>query len=577
MSSQKLLLLLTGITVVIYFFSFNSPFIWDDEQFITKNIYVQNFDIEKILTTNTVAGAGVQSNYYRPLTTFSFALDYKIWGANPFGFHLTNTVLHIGAGLLLFLLLLETGIAPVVSFFVALIFLIHPVQVEAVAYINSRGDSFYALLLFSSVLLFARSLRSRKKKAIFFRILSVTLFLLSMLAKETALVGILLFPLAIFLDWCKHHFRLKQIKIQYSHELWTIGLMIAGAGAYILLRFTWLRFGNLLNYYVLQNAYSQHLWIRLLTFTKVFWIYIDILLFPFRLHMERSVGIVTSAVSVWPVFFVLLLAAMGYLVYKEFRRTHTIYIGTSFLLFLLFLIPVSGIIPINGILYEHWLYLPLIGFYLTIFSLWHTYVPKHNFSAIKSSILFFAVCIMLLYSILSIMQIRIWSDPVAFYTYTLQFTDSPRLRNNLGIEYASRGNIDLALTEYKKAIALSDTYPQTHNNIANIYKAEGKYKDAESEYKKALTMDPSFSQAFFNYVDLYLREKRYSDALIFMEINAGRDKQHTDVTFRLLLGETLYKLGQKDKAETAFQQALSASHNDTSVATFIQQIEQGIR
>ena len=90
MSTKKLVLILIGATFLAYFSSFSNPFIWDDEQFITSNAYVRNFDIGKIFTTNTVAGAGVQSNYYRPLTTLSFAVDTAIWGSNPFGFHLTN-------------------------------------------------------------------------------------------------------------------------------------------------------------------------------------------------------------------------------------------------------------------------------------------------------------------------------------------------------------------------------------------------------------------------------------------------------------------------------------------------------
>lgn len=76
----KLALILNATVGFAYFSSLGNPYIWDDEQFITTNQYVQTFDISKLFTTSTTSGVGVVSNYYRPVSSIAFAIDAKIWG-----------------------------------------------------------------------------------------------------------------------------------------------------------------------------------------------------------------------------------------------------------------------------------------------------------------------------------------------------------------------------------------------------------------------------------------------------------------------------------------------------------------
>src|SRR5260221_7729681 len=407
MSTKKLILILIAVTFLAYFSSFSNPFIWDDEQFITRNVYVQNFDIQKIFTTNTVAGAGVQSNYYRPLTTLSFAIDAKIWGQNPFGFHLTNFLLHLGAGLMLFFLLVElfswgakpgtvrylakagAGLYP--AFFIALFFLIHPVQTEAVTYINSRGDSLYAFFLFGSLWLFASSLRGRSKatdaaiskgsrllrfaryrtvlgftRNDVIRILAVIgFFVASLLSKEIALAGVGLFIVILILSFFRHSADSERSVENSRIRSWMrltqddnikkgiiiIGLIVLIIIAYIILRFTVLRFANIVNFYGGDNQYTRSLAIRLFTFCKVLWTYLGLLLWPYPLHMERSIELVRSFFSFWVLGILGLFGGLGIFGIFEIKKRGTAWILFGLLWFLIMLVPSSGIIPINGILY----------------------------------------------------------------------------------------------------------------------------------------------------------------------------------------------------------------------------------
>src|SRR5258708_6112431 len=93
------------ILVVVGFFtyvnSFHNQFLCVDDYFISQNLLIKSLKYTpQIFTSNTIAGAGQISDYYRPLTSLSFAVDHAIWGWNVVGFHLTNTLLHIGVGVM---------------------------------------------------------------------------------------------------------------------------------------------------------------------------------------------------------------------------------------------------------------------------------------------------------------------------------------------------------------------------------------------------------------------------------------------------------------------------------------------
>jgi len=511
MSIRKLILILIAAAFVAYFSSFGNPFIWDDEQFITSNSYVQNFDIEKIFTTNTVAGAGVQSNYYRPLSTLSFAVDAKLWGINPFGFHLTNFLFHLGSGLILFGLLIrlfsmaegDSGLYP--AFFIALFFLIHPVQTEAVTYINSRGDSMYAFFLFLSLWLFVKM----PKNIALFRILAIIfLYICSLLLKEIALAGLGLFILIWWLCLSlpvqtrgliqknkKIQLLLLNLKVKSSFQnnsFFIVSILTVMVTIYLILRTTVLNFGNTFNFYGFDNEYTRSLLVRLFTFCKVLWVYFGILLWPYPLHMERTVELVRSFWDPWVLSILVLFLLVFVLAWRQFKKGNP-WILFGFLWFLIMLIPGSGIIPVNGILYEHWLYLPMVGILIMLYGAWNFLGPMIQSIKTTKILISFVVFISILYIFLTIRQNNIWADPITFYRYTLQFAPwSARLHNNLAMTYAQTGGIDQAILEYRKGIKLGASYPQIHYNLGNAYIAKGENELAKREYQEALQLAPEW-------------------------------------------------------------------------------------
>ena len=128
------------------------------------------------------------SLFYRPIATLSYSLDYSIWGLNPFGYHLTDLILHILVSLSVFLVLLRlTEGKPAVAWLGAVIFTVHPILVESVPAIPRRHDTMAVLFLLVSLLLFIKHLSGQERRRVYL-FGSLVCYLLALGAKEIAVI-----------------------------------------------------------------------------------------------------------------------------------------------------------------------------------------------------------------------------------------------------------------------------------------------------------------------------------------------------------------------------------------------------
>ncbi|HQP10435.1 MAG TPA: hypothetical protein PKV41_03540, partial [Candidatus Omnitrophota bacterium] len=205
-SSQHAALILLAAILAVVFFSYypslkNGFVFWDDDVHLYENVSVQTLDLEHIgdLFTSKV------NKIYIPLTTLSFAVEYHFFKDNPFIYHLDNLLLHLGVVALVFWLGMRLGLSAAASGAAALLFGIHPMRVESVAWITERKDVLYAffymaaLVSYSKYLDFTNSTPALQIKRNYgFLVLTVMLGILSMLAKPMALS----LPLILLLmDW----------------------------------------------------------------------------------------------------------------------------------------------------------------------------------------------------------------------------------------------------------------------------------------------------------------------------------------------------------------------------------------
>lgn len=582
-NNLKQILILAIIALAAYLPSFGNEFVWDDEQFIYNNEYVQNANFKKIFTTNTIAGAGETSSYYRPLTTASFAVDYAIWDFKPFGFHLTNTILHTAAGILFLIYLINIGLSKNKSFWVSAIFLSHPLQTEAVVYANSRGDSMYVFYAMLGLLSFSLLLKKNYPKIQIYdleikfgkttlAIFSVVFYLFSVLGKEIGIATLGLFFLTFIIFHYKIllTFKIKKVARIFSkniHEAIVLLSLLLTAVGYLLFRSKVIHIASNLSGFRDGTPYGDSLYVRLHTFTKAIWIYFGLIIAPYQLHMERDIEILTSPLSIWLALTVILLLVLLTSGLKEYKKRKTVYIWFGSLWYFSMLVPVSGIIPINGLIYEHWLYMPIIGFLITVYGLINLFFKDKLNKYLK----YFLPILVGIYILLTIKQNYIWATPVRFYAHTLKFANTARLHNNLAMAYAVEGRYEVAIDSYKKAIEISDFYPQTHYNLGNTYAELQNLEMAKQEYLIALKMNENFFPAYSSLIKIFIFEKDYENAESLASKLQENDPENQELmTLRIQL---LYTLKNETKAEKVSEEFLIANNYSKQSLKYIQSLK----
>ena len=454
---NKNLLIIVTVGFLLYLPSLFGPFLWDDEDFVYANQYVKEFRIDKFFIDSQTAGRGKLSNYYRPIPQIAYATTHSIFGFNPFWFHLLNVLVHIGAActvLAFFKIFLKTGEdkANSIPFLISLFFLIHPVQTEAVSYISGLSDPLFVLFGFLSLSFFM--LRDDRKNMI---PLSLFFFALSLLSKETGLVFL---PLIFLLNWKKS---------------WPF---VIAAGSYLWYHFTFINSFDINSAWG-NTPYANSVLTRLSTFIQNIFLYVQLLIFPKELFMERDYSIVIqkNIFNIYSIVFVIINVVLLLVIRKS--KILLFY----FFAFYISFIPSTGLVLINGIFYEHFLYLPMVFFFAFIIIL----LPKNKL------LLYCFIGLLVLFSVRNIVRQFDWNDSIRFYSQTLERAPkSLRIINGLGMAYAEKGEFDNAIRQYSKIIRLNPNVPNAYHNIANIYAAQGKINEAEQNYLKALEVDPTF-------------------------------------------------------------------------------------
>jgi tetratricopeptide (TPR) repeat protein len=268
---------------------------------------------------------------------------------------------------------------------------------------------------------------------------------------------------------------------------------------YIALRLTILNFENIANYYP-QN-FSQSIFIRIITFLRIFLIYLSLIFFPKDLHMERSINI-SENITFDVICGLVIISFLLIISILKFKK-HPI-LSFGILWFLISLSIHSNVLVIkSALLYEHWLYIPLFGIFLALFYFLHQ-ISKNKIFFQKMLIAFYIVFVILL-GIRTIIRNNDWKDPITFYTKTLKYAPSSyRVLNNLGMAYAEKGEFIEAKKYYLQAIEVNKKNPIAYHNLANVFQEEKNFEEAEKLYQKAISLDENFYPAYSGLLKLYI-------------------------------------------------------------------------
>ncbi|MFN3551224.1 MAG: tetratricopeptide repeat protein [Endomicrobiia bacterium] len=481
------LIFISIITFIVYSNVIDGKFLFDDEHFILRNVYITDWKyIKNIFFSNITSGAGLKDNFYRPLSTFIWLIINKTFGLNNKIFHIINILFHITNALLIYLTIFKIFNTKTIAFLASLFFALHPVNTEAVCYISGLGDPLSFVFVLLCIYLYILLREKNNSTKIFIFIISN---ILAILSKERGVV------LPALLVITEIYFSIKEKKtllyfLKNKSYLLTIYIFSSLLSIlWFISRLTIFNFQNTFNFFRLPNVYSQNLYVRIFTFLNAFTEYLKLIIKPYPLYMERTLPVFLNFFNLKVIFgFSLIILIMILSIIKLKKYPEIFY---SFGWFLICLLPTSGIIPINALFMEHWLYFSMFGVCIFISLL------LKNYNWLKIFISF----VLIIFAILTYEQTFIWLEPYTFFKHILKYNpNSVAANNNFAMAAVEKGELETAIFHYKKAISLDDTFPQPHHNLARIYVSLGEINQAIEEYNKALKIDPDF---IYSHIDLF--------------------------------------------------------------------------
>ncbi len=513
---------------LVYHNCLGGDFIWDDLGLVKNNIYIRGWsNLPVIFTQNIWSGVGEGSTLYRPLQIATYLLDYSLWNLNPAGYHFTNVLLHILAALTLYWLLCLLFKNQILALFSSLLFVAHPVQVEAVAYIAGRADPLAAIFIFISFAFYLRFLQSKKMLILVMAGLS---FILALLSRENALV----LPALLLLY---HYVFKKKLEPKSFRPFLVI------ASVYIILR---LAFKGTVFYDIpAASTLAQ----RTPGFLAALASYSRILLQPFNLHMEYG-----NLYFSWFCPEVLLGAGILLLLFagilKSRQRQPLVCFSLSW--FIITLLPSANLYPINAYMAEHWLYLPSIGFFVIIGQSFAFLYARGRLRLLALAAL---ICLLIFYTDLTIKQNAYWQSEKFFYKRTLFYGPSnARVHNNLGNLYLRSGNIDAAIKEYLRAIEISPGFAYAYRNLGDLYCTIGNPEAGIKMYLMAVRADPRYAPAYNNICNTYISSGRNEEGIKYCQIALGLDNSLASAYYNL--SNAYYNLGNKNEAMQMLKESI---------------------
>ena len=495
-----LLLISTGV----YLNTLWSDFVYDDNLQIIKNHWIRN-----IAYLPEVFGKGVwgfrgssmpASNYYRPVMYFIYMLDYRIFGLAPWGFHLVNVLLNAAVCMLIFFVAkrllwncseTDRQELDLVPFAVAVIFAVHPIHTEVVAWVACVPElsfTFFYLLSFYFYMGFQHERGLKNKSAVVF---SVASFFIAMLSKEPAVT----LPAVLF---C-YDYVIKKSKNRPSEYIWRYLPYFMAIAAYFALRFHALHGFSPDTPHWKLSAYQN-----VINIFPLFVKYLGKLALPLNLnafyefHPSQSVldPEVLFGLAVTVVFFIVFLILLK-------RRS---ILSFGLIIIAVPLLPVLYIPAIGrNVFTERYLYLPVFGFSLLLCLLVVRTMARHP--RLSRTTMVCILCLVVVYSGMTMGRNRIWKNDFALWSDTVRKSPGEAIpHNNLGLAYSAKGWVDKAINEYRLALKISPDISLAHYNLGGAYYDKGWVDRAIEEYQHALEISPDDSDAHNNLGLSYFRK-----------------------------------------------------------------------
>ena len=525
---------------------------------------------------NLVAGGR-----YRPMTLVTFALEWQLFGRNPFVGHLINILLYGLVGVVLYHLLLQffrPEKDQVYAYFVALvatlIFVAHPLHTEAVANIKGRDE---IMTLLGSLLALYLSFRAYYSKKPIFAVAASIVFFLGLLSKENAITFLAIVPLSYW-------FFTKASVLTIVKQS---GPFFIAAFAFLLIRYFVLKgqLGGELPMELMNNPYlkiegNQYVEFtggeKLATILFTLGKYVQLLIFPYPLthdYYPRHVEIMTM--GNWKVILSLLFyLGIGAIALFRLRKKDVISFGILF--YLLTLSIVSNIVfPVGTNMSERFMFMPSVGFAIIVAVLLFRLAKKmggtqFNFGHLTKSFGLLGL-ILLIFSVQTFSRNFAWKDNFTLFTTDIKTSQrSAKLCNAVGGELTTKSAnekdplkkkkmLEEAVVHLNKALTIHPTYKNTYLLLGNAYSYQDQFEKSIEHYNKALRLDSNYKDALNNLAithrnaGRYYGEKKGDLQKALVHLNKALEYKTNDYETLRLLGVAYGVSGNAQKAIDFFK------------------------
>lgn len=547
-------LLLAAAAALVYSNTLDVPFYFDDKKSIVDNTTIHSLqNIASIWNKNP----------FRFISYLSFAINYHFHGVNVYGYHFVNIVIHFLAAFSLWGLIrgllrtpavkgkLDTRIEYWLPIIASLLFVLHPLQTQAVTYVVQRSAAIAALFYITSMAAYVQvRLADKNIKRILWSVGVLLSVILAFLSKQNTVT----IPLAIILTEAVF-FPLYKKKV-FS----LLAFLALGVGVMLAI----IHFGFETTPFSLETLDKMTRETKMIsrpdylaTQMLVLWQYVLKFFYPIGLHLDHDFPL-AHGFSQGKV----LLAAGGHLLVLFisffYARRYPLLFFAAAIFYVTHLVE-SGAIPIRDVFFEHRMYLPMIGLCITVaFFILHFIRGKYSGRSVTavSLLIFFTL------GLLTWNRNTVWRDPVALWSDNVAKAPmKARPHHNLGRVLVLKGNTDDGIVSFRKAIELDPEYVLAYNGIGIALTKKGDPALAVEYLQIGLTQDPHYEELHFNAGVAFAKLGNSNKAIAHYRKALAASPEYDSA--RNNLANLLYKEGFVDEAIKHYHIAIRNSTDNT--------------
>jgi protein O-mannosyl-transferase len=533
-----------ALGLLIYWPALHAGFIWDDDMFLTLNPLIKASDgLKRFWFTNQAAD-------YWPLTSTSLWLEWRLWGMNPMGYHTTNVLLHLIESLLLWRILYRLNIPG--GYLAALLFLVHPLNVESVAWITQRKNTMAMLFFLITCLYFISSEESNERNPFYINkwyYLSLLSFICALLSKGS----VILLPVVL----------LAIIYTKKKIVATDIFKLLPFTISAIVFTFINLWFQNHATHETIRTANFTE---RLLGAGAVPWFYLSKIIFPHNLSFIYPQWNISTTHYVWWIFLIASLATS--IVSLSLLKSKFSFIAYSWLYFCLMLIPVMGFADIYFMKYslvaDHYSHLAIIGIIVLLAYCFESIISR--LPKVKPYVQGLILGCILILSLISQHECLKYKSLETLYTTTLKINPNAWFaETNLVVLLSDTGRLDEAIRHGENAITLKPNQPETHYDLGCALSKARRYPEAITQYVLALQLRPNYRDALFNLGNSFHAIGDFKNAVDSFNKVIQLDPKSVEANTNL--GACLAHEGRYDDASVVFEKVIML--RSPSVQSFI--------